>query len=169
MSTIYSSMRSMVGGIALVAGLMAAPALQAQGAGPAAGGPGGGGGGRGGQMGTPEERATAQLTQLTTLLTLTADQSAKVRPILVKQFTDQTALMTGGQAAGGDMTVRRAQVLEITTKAQTDILALLTDTQKAAYQKFLEEEAARRPGGFGGGGRGGAGGQGAPAGGAPPQ
>ena len=154
-------MRSLVGCMALAAGLMVAPALHAQGPGPGAGGPGAGGG-RGGQMmGTPEERATAQLTQLTTLLTLTSDQSTKVRPILVKQFTDQQGLMGGGQA-GGDMAARRTQMLEITTRAQTEILALLTDTQKPVYQKFLEEEAARRPGGFGGGG------QGRP-GGAPPQ
>lgn len=166
MSTIHASMRSLVGCMALLAGLLAAPALHAQGAGPGAGGPGAGGGRGAGQMGTPEERATAQLTQLTTLLTLTPDQVTKVRPVLVKQFTDQQGMMGGGQA-GGDMAARRTQMLEITTKAQTDILALLTDAQKPIYQRFLEEEAARRPAGMGGGR--GAGGPGGQAGGAPPQ
>jgi hypothetical protein len=131
-----STLRRLVTGCAFALGLAFVPALQAQ----------GGGGGR--QMGTPEERATAQVTALTEALALTPDQVTKIKPILVKQYTDQAAAM---QAAGGDMAAMRAANQERTTKVQAEITALLTDAQKPKYTAYLAEQAARRGGGQGGG------------------
>jgi hypothetical protein len=132
-----STLRRLVTGCAFALGLAFVPSLQAQ---------GGGGGGR--QMGTPEERATAQITALTEALALTPDQVTKIKPILVKQYTDQAAAM---QAAGGDMAAMRAANQERTTKVQAEITALLTDVQKPKYTAYLAEQAARRGGGQGGG------------------
>ena len=136
-----STLRKLVTGCAFALGLAFVPSLQAQ---------GGGGGGSGRQMGTPEERATAQVTALTEALTLTPDQQAKIKPILVKQYTDQAAAMAGMQQ-GGDMAAMRAANQERTTKVQAEITALLTDAQKPKYTAYLAEQATRRGGGQGGG------------------
>jgi hypothetical protein len=134
-----STLRKLVAGCTFALGLAFVPSLQAQ----------GGGGGR--QMGTPEERATAQVTQLTTVLALTADQATKIKPILVKQLTDQAAAMAGMQQ-GGDMAAMRAANQERTTRAQAAIAAVLTAEQKTKYTAYLAEQATRRgPGGQGGG------------------
>ena len=135
-----STLRKLVTGCAFALGLAFVPSLQAQ----------GGGGGMGRQMGTPEERATAQVTALTEALTLTPDQQTKIKPILVKQFTDQAAAMAGMQQ-GGDMAAMRAANQERTTKVQAEITALLTAEQKTKYTAYLAEQAARRGGGQGGG------------------
>jgi hypothetical protein len=104
---------------------------------------GGGGGGRG--MMTPD----AQLAQLTTALTLSADQQAKIKPILEADAAKITALRT---AQDPDM---RAKVMAIRTDQHAAIKALLTADQATKYDAMPM------------GGRGGGGG-GAPGGGAPP-
>ena len=134
-----STLRKLVAGCAFALGLAFVPSLQAQ-----------GGGGFGGQMGTPEERADRQVTQLTTALTLTADQATKIKPILVKQYTEQAAAMAGMQQ-GGDMAAFRAANQERATKVQGEIAALLTAEQKTKYTAYLAEQASRRGGGQGGG------------------
>jgi Spy/CpxP family protein refolding chaperone len=134
-----STLRRIVAGATFALGLAFVPSLQAQ-----------GGGGFGGQMGTPEERADRQIAQLTPVLTLTADQTAKIKPILVKQYTEQAAAMAGAQ--GGDMAAFRAANQERTTKAQAEIAALLTADQKTKYTAYVAEQGSRRgPGGQGGG------------------
>ena len=134
-----STLRKLVAGCTFALGLAFVPSLQAQ-----------GGGGPGGQMGTPDERADRQITQLNTALTLTADQTAKIKPILVKQYTEQAAAM--GTAQGGDMAAFRAANQERTTRVQAEIAALLTADQKTKYTAYLAEQASRRgPGGQGGG------------------
>jgi Spy/CpxP family protein refolding chaperone len=134
-----STLRKLVAGCTFALGLAFVPSLQAQ-----------GGGGFGGQMGTPDERADRQITALTPVLALTADQTAKIKPILVKQYTEQAAAMAGAQ--GGDMAAFRAANQERTTKVQAEISALLTAEQKTKYTAYLAEQAARRgQGGQGGG------------------
>lgn len=133
------TLRKLVAGAALLLGVTVVPSLQAQ-------------QGGGGQFNRPPaERADAQITALTPVLSLTPDQVAKIKPILVKQYTDQAAVMAGAQQ-GGDMAALRTQSQAISAKASTEITALLTDAQKPLYQKYLEEAAARRGGGMGGGG-----------------
>ena len=136
-----STLLKLVAGCTFALGLAFVPSLQAQ----------GGGGGMGRQMGTPEERATAQVTQLTTALALTPDQATKLKPILVKQFTEQAAAMAG-MRQGGDMAAMRAANQERSARVQAEIAALLTAEQKTKYTAYLAEQGTRRgPGGQGGG------------------
>jgi Spy/CpxP family protein refolding chaperone len=143
-----STLRKIIGGCTLALGLALVPSVQAQ----------QGGGTPAGQrqgMGTPAERAEQQITQLTTALALTPDQVGKIRPILVKQYTDQAAVMAKVQQ-GGDMAAVRTESQAVSAKAQAEIAALLTAEQGAKYTTYLEEMRSRRGGGMGGQGNGGA-------------
>jgi hypothetical protein len=104
----------------------------------------GGGGGRGGM--TPD----AQLAALTTALTLSADQQAKIKPILEADAAKITALRT---AQDPDM---RTKMTTIRTDQHAAIKALLTADQATKYDAMPQ----------GGGGRGAGGGGARPA--APP-
>jgi hypothetical protein len=134
-----------VGAVALCSAALCAVPMLAQAGG---GAPGGGGGGRGGM--TPD----AQLAQLTTALTLSADQQAKIKPILEADAAKITALRT---AQDPDM---RAKMTTIRTDQHAAIKALLTADQATKY------DAMPQGGGRGGGGGGGGGGTPPPA---PPQ
>ena len=101
-------------------------------------------GGRGGM--DPD----AQLASLTTALTLSADQQAKIKPILEADAAKITALRT---AQDPDM---RTKMTAIRTEQHAAIKALLTADQATKYDAMPQ-----------GGGRGGGGGGGA-AGGPPP-
>jgi len=103
-----------------------------------------GGGGRG-------MDPDAQLAQLTTTLTLSADQQAKIKPILAADAAKMQALMT---AQDPDM---RTKMTAIRTDEHAAIKALLTADQATKYDAMPQGR---------GGGRGGGGG--APGGGAPP-
>ncbi len=92
---------------------------------------GGGGGGRGGMT------ADARLAQLTTALTLSADQQAKIKPILDDQATKRAALMAN--ASDPDM---RTKMTALTTDTNAKIRALLTADQAT---KFDAMPQGRRP------------------------
>ena len=109
---------------------------------------GGGGGGRG-------MDPDAQLAQLTTVLTLSADQQAKIKPILAADAAKITALRT---AQDPDMMTKVAQ---IRTDEHAAIKALLTADQATKYDAMPQGRGGGRRGGGGGGGA-------APGGGAPP-
>jgi hypothetical protein len=126
------------GVVALCSAALCATPMLAQAGG---GAPGGGGGGRG--MMTPD----AQLAQLTTTLTLSADQQAKIKPILEADAAKITALRT---AQDPDM---RTKMTAIRTAQHAAIKALLTADQATKYDAMPQ---GRGPGG------------GAPGGGAPP-
>lgn len=100
---------------------------------------------------SPADRVAAQMTQLTEQLKLTPAQVAKIEPILLKQAADRQAMMA--KAQGGDMTAMRAEMQAQNTKVQAQITALLTSEQKPLYEKALEAQRNRGPGG-GPGGRG---------------
>ena len=130
--------RLVIGATLLLSGLALAPTADAQ--------------GPGGMNASPDERATQRVTLLTERVQLTAQQQAAIKPILVKQFTDQTAIFQKMQA-GGDRQAVMGEMQALRTKVDGEIVALLTsDAQKAAYQKLLEEEAARRANRGAGGG-----------------
>ncbi len=97
---------------------------------------GGGGGGRGGM--TPD----AQLAQLTTALTLSADQQAKIKPILDADAAKITALRT---AQDPDM---QTKVAAIRTAQHATIKALLTADQATKYDA-MPQGGGRRGGGGG--------------------
>lgn len=124
--------------LVLAAGLAAAPAAFAQGG--------------GGMMNmNPEERAQQRIGVLTERVQLTAQQAEQLRPVLVKQFTEQTGIFQKYQA-GGDRQGMMGEMQALRTKYDEQIQALLTDDQKAKYRTLLEEEAARRRQMMGGGG-----------------
>jgi uncharacterized membrane protein YgcG len=97
----------------------------------------------------------AQLAQLTTVLTLSADQQAKIKPILAADAAKITALRT---AQDPDMMTKVAQ---IRTDEHAAIKALLTADQATKYDAMPQGRGGGRRGGGGGGGA-------APGGGAPP-
>jgi Spy/CpxP family protein refolding chaperone len=83
---------------------------------------------------SPDDR----LKQMTTDLNLTADEQAKIKPIL----EDQQKKMDDARNdnSGGDRDAMRQKFEQIRTDANTKIRALLDDKQKA---KFDQEEADR--------------------------
>ena len=115
--------------VLVVLALAAAPAAHAQ--------------GPGGMNASPDERAAQRITVLTERVQLTASQAAAVKPILVKMFTEQTALFQKMQA-GGDRTAMRTEMQALRTKYDAEIVAQLTEAQKKLYQALSVEEAARR-------------------------
>ena len=121
------------GVVALCSAALCATPMLAQ----AGGGAPGGGGGRG--MMTPD----AQLASLTTALTLSADQQAKIKPILEADAAKITALRT---AQDPDM---RTKMTAIRTEQHAAIKALLTADQAAKYDAMPQ---GRGPGGGGGAG-----------------
>ena len=137
----------------LALGVMASsPALQAQAdaKAPPAGGQGGGqrgqrGGGRGGMTVASIETAVG---------TLTADQKAKITPILEKAQADRQALMSGG----GDQQANMAKMQEMRTATNKEIRAILTGDQQTKFDEMVAQQGRR--GGGGGGRRGGGGGGG---------
>ena len=139
MKTMIRKYAARVGVVALCSAALCTVPMMAQ---------GGGGGGRGPM--TPD----AQLAQLTTALTLTADQQAKIKPILEADAAKITALRT---AQDPDM---RTKMTAIRTEQHAAIKALLTADQATKYDAMPQ-------GGRGGGGGGAAGGGAPPA--APPQ
>jgi hypothetical protein len=119
-----------VGAVALCSAALCATPMMAQGGAP------GGGGGRG--MMTPD----AQLAQLTTTLTLSADQQAKIKPILdadAKKIADI-------RSSGEDMSTARPKIMAIRTDQHAAIKALLTADQAAKYDAMPQ---GRGPGGGG--------------------
>lgn len=126
-----------VGAVALCSAALCATPMMAQGGAPGGGAPGGGGGGRG--MMTPD----AQLAQLTTTLTLSADQQAKIKPILdadAKKIADI-------RSSGEDMSTARPKMMAIRTDQHAAIKALLTADQAVKYDAMPQ---GRGPGGGGG-------------------
>ena len=130
--------RFLFGTAFLLLALIVAPAAHAQ--------------GPGGMNASPDERAAQRITVLTERVQLTPQQATAVKPILVKMFTEQTALFQKMQA-GGDRAAMRTEMQALRTKFDAQIVAQLTEAQKKSYQALAEEEAARRGNrGAGGGG-----------------
>jgi periplasmic protein CpxP/Spy len=124
----------------LLTGLLLAPGAQAQGG--------------GGMMNmSPDERADQRIGVLTERVQITAPQTEQLKPILVKQFTEQVALFQKFQG-GGDRAAMMGEMQALRTKYDEQIQAVLTAEQKPKYQALLAEEAERRRnrGGPGGGG-----------------
>jgi protein CpxP len=97
--------------------------------------------GGGGRM-SPEDRAK----QMQTTLKLSDDQTAKITAILKVQATKMDSVRT---AANGDRDAMRAAMGPIRTSITTQIKAVLTPDQAAAYQKMIDEQRARMQGGGG--------------------
>jgi len=129
---------------------------QGQGPGPNQGqgqGQGQGGWQRGGPRGpmSPDDR----LKEMIADLNLTADQQAKIKPILVDQQKKMDDLRNDN-SSGGDRQAMRQKFEQIRTDANQKIRAVLDDKQKAKFdqeEQDREQRMQRRggPGGPGGG------------------
>lgn len=134
--------------VLLAAPMMAAgvPAAPYQG-----GGYGGGqrGGGRRGPM-SPDE----QLKRMTKDFNLTADQQAKIKPILVDEQKKMEDLRND---SGADRQTMRGKMMQIRQDTNDQVRALLDDKQKEKFDKEEQERADQTqnrrggPGGPGGG------------------
>jgi periplasmic protein CpxP/Spy len=102
----------------------------------------GGGGGRRAPM-TPDQ----QLAQMTTRYNLSADQQAKIKPILEDQAQQMTAMRSDTSMSQDD---RMAKMQAMRKDEQAKIEAVLNDQQKQQYE--ADQNRPRRGGGGGGGG-----------------
>ncbi|MGD0905965.1 MAG: hypothetical protein ABSA96_00170 [Candidatus Acidiferrales bacterium] len=127
-----------------------ASAAQNQGGGP--GGPRGEGGRRGPM--SPDDR----LKQMTKDFDLTADQQAKIKPVLVDQQKQMEDLRNN---SSGDRQSMRGQMMKIQQDANDKIRALLDDKQKDKFDQMEKDRQDRMqnrrggPGGPGGDNQGG--------------
>jgi protein CpxP len=96
----------------------------------------------GGMRMTPEDRVAAMKTNLK----LTDDQSAKILAIYKASAVKRDSVRN----AGGDRTAMRP----IMQQANDQVQAVLTDDQKVAYKKMMDDMRAKmqQNGGGGGGG-----------------
>lgn len=85
--------------------------------------------------------AEEQLKQLTELLTLTAEQKAKLEPILKEQSEKMRAILADQNAPKEDS---RKKMGEMRTEITGKIKAALTKEQGEKYDKLLAEAAAKR-------------------------
>ena len=96
-----------------------------------------------------------QAKQLQTQLNLSDDQTAKVTAIYTAQAAKRDSVM---KAANGDRSAMRSAMMPLMKATNDQIKSILTDDQKKAYDKMLEERMQRMRnmgGGMGGGGNGG--------------
>jgi hypothetical protein len=105
----------------------------------------GGGGQRGGGRGG--------IARLMTDITVSADIQTKIDTIAAKYQAQTRELMTAAGGAGGMDDATRAKMMELNTKRNAEIRALLTAEQAAQFDKNV---AAMPAGGRRGGGAGGA-------------
>ena len=131
---LVSALRRIVGISTLVlAGLLLfAPSLQAQ--------------VPGGMMNmSPEERASQRISLLADSLDLTPEQTEQLEPVLVKQFTEQVAVMQKYRGAG-DRAAMMSEMMTLRARFDEEIGAALTAPQKARYEQMVAAERARRMG-----------------------
>jgi len=109
-----------------------------------------------GPQGTPEERAERQLTMITEQLSLTADQSAKLKPIILQRVTEQQELRQKMQ--GKDRQAMMTEMKTMQEKYDTQFKTILTADQYTKYEASQAQMRGRRGGqgqGQGGASRGG--------------
>jgi Spy/CpxP family protein refolding chaperone len=96
-------------------------------------------------QGTPEERVERQTKMMTETLALTADQTTKLKPILLARATEQSALREKMQ---GDREAMMGEFRKLNEKYNPQIKAILTAEQ---YTKYEANQAQMRGGGQRGG------------------
>jgi len=101
-----------------------------------------------GSQGTPEERAERQLQTMTKQLSLSADQSAKLKPILLQRVTEQQTLR---QKMQGNRQAMMTEMKTMQDKYNAQFKTILIPDQ---YTKYETRQAQMRGGQ--GQGRGGA-------------
>ena len=88
------------------------------------------------QQATPEENATKVVTELVTKLTLNDEQKTAVSTIVLDQEKAVAALI---QDSTTTPDVKKESIAKLQGESDNKIAQLLTDEQKAAFQKYIEE------------------------------
>lgn len=88
------------------------------------------------QQTTPEENATKVVTELVTKLTLNDEQKTAVSTIVLDQ---EKAIATIIQDSTATADAKKESIAKIQGASDNKIVQLLTDEQKAAYQKYVTE------------------------------
>lgn len=92
---------------------------------------------------SPEERAERQTQMLTEQLSLTADQTAKVKPIILARINEQSTLRQKMQESG-DRQAMMGEFRKLNEKYNAQLKAVLTAEQ---YTKYEANQAQMRGGG----------------------
>jgi len=95
---------------------------------------------------TPEEMAARQTEGLTKQLGLSADQSAKVQPILLARDQEMMAMRGQMQAGTADRRQLRDQMMAGRAKYDDQLKAVLTPDQFAKMQTLEASRRQRGPG-----------------------
>lgn len=99
-----------------------------------------------GQMAHHMPSVDDQLAHLSSKLSLTDDQKPQVKTILQDQQDQMSALMSSNSGSRQDM---HAKMRDIHEKSNAKIRAILTDDQKAKFDKMQSERRGRMGGGGG--------------------
>lgn len=93
---------------------------------------------------SPEERAERMTNMMTKQLALSADQSTKLKPILLARATEQTELRQKMQT--GDRKLAMEEVKKLNEKYNTQIKAVLTAEQYTKYETLQAQRGGgQRP------------------------
>ena len=101
---------------------------------------------------TPEQRATMYVKELTTELSLTADQSSKIKAVQLESLTKLDTLKA--KASAGDKKAGKKEAKATTEAANASIKAILTDEQKAKFDAWVEAKKEKMKNKEGGKGKG---------------
>lgn len=88
------------------------------------------------QQTTPEENATKVVTELVTKLSLNDEQKTAISTIVLDQ---EKAVATVLQDSSTTADAKKENIAKLQSESDSKISQLLTDNQKATYQKYVEE------------------------------
>ncbi|MDM1296061.1 hypothetical protein HX021_17365 [Sphingobacterium sp. N143] len=91
------------------------------------------------QQATPEESASKIVTELVTKLTLNEEQKAAASAIILDQ---EKAISTIVQDSNTTAEVKKESIGKVQSESDSKIAQLLTDEQKAAFVKYIQERPA---------------------------
>ena len=102
-----------------------------------------------GPRASKEQMVAKRLEKIDAAVKLNAEQKAKIKTILEEEMTTMEKNMIARRQEGKsqDFEKMKAEMDKVRESANTNIKAVLTDKQQAAYTKFLAEEEKNRPGG----------------------
>ena len=90
----------------------------------------------GGSKKTTEQRAEQYVKELTTELSLTADQSSKIKAVQLESLTKLDSIKA--KATDGDKKAGKKEAKAVNEAASESIKAILTDEQKPKFDAWLE-------------------------------
>lgn len=91
------------------------------------------------QQSTPEENATKVVTELVTKLVLNDEQKTAVATIVLDQEKSVAALIQDSTTTAD---VKKENITKLQGESDGKIVQLLTEEQKVAFQKYVEERPA---------------------------